>query len=268
MNKYLKELIDVSLLDKEIDLMEPKFKQIKKELNLKLYQKEAKKLEIVNLEEQKETYELQIQKSNESLEIQNTRLEELGKKMSEVKTEKELKALNIEEELAREQITYQNSELNRLDALKDNVDEKINVIQEEITKIDTEIVEIEKTISVQLAEIHKEQEAISKKKAIIVEKMDQKIVLFYEKIRKWAKNTSVVPVYKQACGGCFIRISDRVYSEILKGDDIITCPHCGRILYIQEDLNAQDGKICASWLLFFTYSYLYFCMSFSCPIVC
>lgn len=235
MNKYLKELIDVSLLDKEIDLMEPKIEQIKKELNLKLYQKETKRLEIVSLEEQKEAYTLQIQKSNESLETQSARLEEINKKMSEVKTEKELKALNIEEELAREQITYQNSELNRLDALKDSVDEKIKAIQEEIEKIDVEITEIEKTVSVQLEEIRKEQEVISKKKAVIVEKMDQKIVLFYEKIRKWAKNTSVVPVYKQACGGCFIKINDRVYSEVLKGDDIITCPHCGRILYIQED---------------------------------
>lgn len=235
MNKYLKELIDISLLDKEIDLMEPKIEQIKRELNLKLYHKETKNLDITNLQEQKEALRLQMQKSNESLHTQGARLEEISKKMSEVKTEKELKALNIEEELAREQITYQNSEINRLEAQIASVDEKIQAIQEEIVKIDADIVEIEKDVASALEEIRKEQEVISKKKAVIVEKMDQKIVLFYEKIRKWAKNTSVVPVYKQACGGCFIRISDRVYSEVLKGDDIITCPHCGRILYIQED---------------------------------
>lgn len=235
MNKYLKELIDVSLLDKEIDLMEPKIEQIKRELNLKLYHKETKNLDIANLQEQKEALRLQMQKSNESLHTQGARLEEISKKMSEVKTEKELKALNIEEELAREQITYQNSEINRLEAQIASVDEKIQAIQEEIVKIDADIVEIEKDVASALEEIRKEQEVISKKKAVIVEKMDQKIVLFYEKIRKWAKNTSVVPVYKQACSGCFIRISDRVYSEVLKGDDIITCPHCGRILYIQED---------------------------------
>ena len=235
MNKYLKELIDVSLLDKEIDLMEPKIEQIKRELNLKLYHKETKNLDIANLQEQKEALRLQMQKSNESLHTQGARLEEISKKMSEVKTEKELKALNIEEELAREQITYQNSEINRLEAQIASVDEKIQAIQEEIVKIDADIVEIEKDVASALEEIRKEQEVISKKKAVIVEKMDQKIVLFYEKIRKWAKNTSVVPVYKQACGGCFIRISGRVYSGVLKGDDIITCPHCGRILYIQED---------------------------------
>lgn len=235
MNKYLKELIDVSLLDREIDLMEPKIKQIKKGLNSKLYQQEVKEQEIVNLQEQKESHKLQLAKCNETIANLGARLDEISKKMGEIKTEKELKALNIEEELAREQITYQNSEINRLEALVTAVDEKIAQIQASIQSIQEEIVEIEKEVSVELEEIKKEQEVISKKKGLLVDKMDQKIVVFYEKIRKWAKNTSVVPVYKQACGGCFIKISDRVYSEVLKGDDIITCPHCGRILYIQED---------------------------------
>lgn len=235
MNKYLKELIDVSLLDREIDLMEPKIKQIKKGLNSKLYQQEVKEQEILALQEQKESHKLQLAKCNETIANLGARLDEISKKMGEIKTEKELKALNIEEELAREQITYQNSEINRLEALVTAVDEKIAQAQSAIESIQAEIVEIEKEVAVELDEIKKEQEVISKKKGLLVDKMDQKIVVFYEKIRKWAKNTSVVPVYKQACGGCFIKINDRVYSEVLKGDDIITCPHCGRILYIQED---------------------------------
>lgn len=235
MNKYLKELIDVSLLDREIDLMEPKIKQIKKGLNSKLYQQEVKEQEILALQEQKESHKLQLAKCNETIANLGARLDEISKKMGEIKTEKELKALNIEEELAREQITYQNSEINRLEALVTAVDEKIAQTQSAIESIQAEIVEIEKEVAVELDEIKKEQEVISKKKGLLVDKMDQKIVVFYEKIRKWAKNTSVVPVYKQACGGCFIKINDRVYSEVLKGDDIITCPHCGRILYIQED---------------------------------
>lgn len=235
MNKYLKELIDVSLLDREIDLMEPKIKQIKKGLNAKLYQQEVKEQEILALQEQKESHKLQLAKCNETIANLGARLDEISKKMGEIKTEKELKALNIEEELAREQITYQNSEINRLEALVTAVDEKIAQTQSAIADIQAQIVEIEKEVAVELDEIKKEQEVISKKKGLLVDKMDQKIVVFYEKIRKWAKNTSVVPVYKQACGGCFIKINDRVYSEVLKGDDIITCPHCGRILYIQED---------------------------------
>ena len=65
--------------------------------------------------------------------------------------------------------------------------------------------------------------------------MSQKILTFYQKIRKWAENTTVVPVRKQACYGCFMRVNDKTYASVIKQDDIITCPHCGRILYKELD---------------------------------
>ncbi|NLC28118.1 MAG: hypothetical protein GX780_05020, partial [Campylobacteraceae bacterium] len=73
------------------------------------------------------------------------------------------------------------------------------------------------------------------KKEALVETMSQKIITFYEKIRKWAKNTVVVPVKKQACYGCFMRINDKTYAAVIRNEDIITCPHCGRILFKEVD---------------------------------
>ena len=61
--------------------------------------------------------------------------------------------------------------------------------------------------------------------------MNQKSLIFYQKIRRWAKNTTVVKVEDQACMGCHMLIRDKVYADVLKAEDIVTCPHCGRILY-------------------------------------
>lgn len=235
MNKHLKELIDVAQLDKEIDLMEPKITQIRQGLISKENQKDKKEQEILELQDQeKETLTL-ISKSNTTIQSLGEKLEEISKKMSEVKTEKELKALNIEEELSKEQLTFQNSEITRLEDTLKVIQEKILALNNEVEELNTQIDTIEQEVSSEVNEIKKAQEEIEKKKSVMVAKMDQKIVSFYEKIRKWAKNTSVVPVYKQACGGCFIKISDRVYSDILKGENITTCPHCGRILFNKED---------------------------------
>lgn len=95
--------------------------------------------------------------------------------------------------------------------------------------------EIAQKVEIEVQKVKEEQKKIFTQKEELVSKMDQKIISFYEKIRKWAKNTSVVPVTRQACGGCFIRINDKIYSDIIRSDDIITCPHCGRILYFQEE---------------------------------
>ena len=32
---------------------------------------------------------------------------------------------------------------------------------------------------------------------------------FYEKIKRWAKDSAVVPVKKQACYGCYMKINDK-----------------------------------------------------------
>ncbi|WP_034583725.1 zinc ribbon domain-containing protein [Helicobacter pametensis] len=234
MNKNLQELIEVSLLDKEIDLMEPKIAQIRKNLTAKETEKEKKEILIADLNEEKNEYAILLTKCEETLAGASSKLEEITKKMTDVKTDKELKALNIEEEIAKEQITFQNSEIQRIEKLIQATEEKIQTSHQELAELDTQIQEIEGAISSEIDEIKKEQAEISKKKSTLVEKMDQKVVVFYEKVRKWAKSTSVVPVYKQACGGCFIRLNDRAYSELLKGDSVSTCPHCGRILFVEE----------------------------------
>ena len=72
----------------------------------------------------------------------------------------------------------------------------------------------------------------------LLDQFDKKILTFYEKIKRWAKDTAVVPVKQQACYGCFIKINDKTYAEVLKGEEIVNCLHCGRILYKGEEETA------------------------------
>lgn len=83
--------------------------------------------------------------------------------------------------------------------------------------------------------LEKDRMSVYDKKTKLVGEMNQKVLSFYEKIRKWAKNTAVVPVKKQACYGCFMKIYDKTYLSVVKDEEIVTCPHCGRILYKEQE---------------------------------
>jgi len=74
-----------------------------------------------------------------------------------------------------------------------------------------------------------------------IRSMDKKILAFYEKIRHWAGNTAVVKVEKQACYGCYMKINDKAYSDLIKGEDIVTCPHCGRVLHIEANSETAEA---------------------------
>jgi uncharacterized protein len=66
--------------------------------------------------------------------------------------------------------------------------------------------------------------------------VDPRLLTSYEKIRKNYRNgLAVVPVERDACGGCFYSIPPQKQSEIKQRKKVMVCENCGRIL-VDSDL--------------------------------
>ncbi|TXE83506.1 hypothetical protein FPD46_02385 [Campylobacter peloridis] len=237
MNKYLDQLIKLSQIDKELDSFSVKVEDATK--NLK-----EKRILLDKIEEEIATFNKDI-KDIETQKIQNNnhiaefgeKIKELAKKSAAIKTEKEANALKIEEDIAKEQLDAANEEIERLDKILDNKEKLKQDLEVKRSELENEVDEVDKQTKEVLVDIEKERLAIYDKKVKLIGEINQKVLTFYEKIRKWAKNTAVVPVKKHACYGCFMRIYDKTYLAVLKGEEIVTCPHCGRILYKEKEEN-------------------------------
>lgn len=241
MNKHLQSLIQIANLDKQIDDLEPKITQARKELDSKIAQKTSTLLTIETLQDQSKNLQHEINENNRIIHETSTRLEDIAKKQQEIRSEKELRALNVEEDIAKENLTLANEQIQKLQTIQKAKNNEITQLQESISELDSQISELEQSTQGAVEVIKKEQQEIFKQKQEIISKSDIKTITFYEKIRRWAKNTSVVPVFKQACGGCFIRLNDRIYAEVLSDENsIVTCPHCGRILYPSDKQTYQE----------------------------
>ncbi|EPF0501927.1 zinc ribbon domain-containing protein [Campylobacter coli] len=238
MNKYLEQLVLLSKIDQEIDSFEPKMESISKTLKDAENKITKFNVELNNLENEIQDVENQKVQNNAHISEFSAKIKELSKKSGAVKTEKEANALKIEEDIAKEQLDAANDEIVRLDKILENKELFKKELLEERAKEEQNLDEIRVSISSQMDGLEKERMNVYTKKTKLVAEMNQKVLSFYEKIRKWAKNTAVVPVKKQACYGCFMKIYDKTYLSVIKGEEIITCPHCGRILYKeQEDQN-------------------------------
>lgn len=242
MNKHLQSLKEITKLDKQIDDLEPKIVEIRKGLDSKILQKNKMTKNIEILQEVIDNRGLEIGECERSIAQNSTRLEEISKKMGEITTDKQLRALSVEEDIAKENLSVANEQIRKLQAEQNAKKEEIKTLQSQIDTLGVEIKEIEVDVQAQVAVVKKQQQDIFDERQKIVAKSDTKTITFYEKIRRWAKNTSVVPVFKQACGGCFVRINDKTYAEVLNASDITICPHCGRILYPSDK---QTYKECA-----------------------
>lgn len=234
MNKYLKQLIELNQYDKKLEELVPLEKNIKAPLTklenqVKTLQTKLEKLEdeIKNLILKKSKNELLISELKE-------KLDQIEQKTAKVKTAKEAKALALEEELAKEQITSANEEIEKFEnSVEIKKEEKENILKE-IKDLEAEMVIIQSEIQSKLDTLEKQKQAIYENRDTLIKEMDSNIYKFYEKIKKWAGNTAVSPVRKQACMGCFMKINDKTYADVIKAEEIVTCPHCGRVLYIEE----------------------------------
>ncbi|WP_458699768.1 zinc ribbon domain-containing protein [Sulfurospirillum sp. 1307] len=231
MNKHLEQLIELSKIDKQIDEFGPRIKEIESKLRVALAKEEEILKKIEGFEEEIKDSKLKRSKNELHLAELADKLKELSKKSAIVKTDKEIKALQLEEEISKEQCEFANEEIERLDNIIESKQADIEEAKSMLEEVQKESTEIKASIEKEMTDIEKEREEVYSSKEKLVSKMSQKILTFYEKIRKWAGNTTVVPVRKQACYGCFMRINDKTYSSVIRADDIITCPHCGRILY-------------------------------------
>jgi len=235
MNKHLEQLINLSIVDKEIAEYEPRIAQAKAEYTkLVARQEEANKAMEV-LQEEIKAEQLKKQKNDLHLAELSDKLEKNSKKSAEVKTEREAKSIQLENEIAKEQIDFANEEIERLDKIIENKNEQIAELNDTVTSVNEELSTVQGNVDEQVAAIEKERQAVFDKKTVLVGEVNQKALAFYEKIRRWAGNTSVVKVKRQACHGCYLKISDKVFFEVARGEEIITCPHCGRILYYEPE---------------------------------
>ncbi|MCX6073587.1 MAG: zinc ribbon domain-containing protein [Campylobacterales bacterium] len=233
MNKHLKQLIDLSLIDKEIDAFEPQIDEANLQYDALLAAKNSIVSEISTLSGEIKDEQVKKQKNELHLAELSDKLESNTKKSGEIKTEREMKSLQLEEEIAKEQVNFANEEIARLEKLIEHKKAKTSDLEDKAAEIEGKLVGVKADVDVKLAKIDEDRKVIFGKKEILVGEMNQKGLSFYQKIRRWAKNTTAVPVRNQACMGCYMAISDKVYSDIIKGEEIVTCPHCGRLLYLE-----------------------------------
>jgi len=233
LNKHLEELIDLSKLDKSIDDFTPLIETAQR----KVARRAEKRDDILkNIEELNET----IEKANsavisyeEQIKALNEQLIAGDAKSDLVKTEKEMKALSMESELAKEKLTHANAEIERQQIIVEAKAEEITVAQTELESATEEFDKISTEVNAKLASIEGDKAKLFGERETKTMAIDMKILSFYEKIRIWARNTAVVPIKKQACYGCYMKLNESTYASIIKSEEIITCPHCGRIMYLE-----------------------------------
>lgn len=235
MNQHLKQLIDLSKVDKEIDAFEPQIEEANYNYEAALAKTKSIESDIENLSNEIKDEEVKKQKNNLHLAELSKKLEDNSKKSSEVKTEREMKSLQLEEEIAKEQVAFANEEIERLERIIESKKTQVEAAKLSLVNLQSNLESVKAEVDAKLEIINKDRQEVFVAKEKLLGTINQKGLAFYQKIRRWAKNSTVVPVEDQACMGCHMLLSDKIYADVIRADEIITCPHCGRIIHVEAN---------------------------------
>lgn len=165
------------------------------------------------------------------------------KQSSNVKNNREFEAINKEVEM--QQLEVKLAEKHIKDATEEIAEKAVllekakkNITAKE-TVLSTKKGELEKIIAAN----EKEEKHFNKLATEAKTHVDDRLLASYEKIRKSYRNgLSVVPVERDACGGCFNAIPPQKQSEIKQHKKVMICENCGRILVDEELHNGVEVK--------------------------
>jgi predicted nucleic acid-binding Zn-ribbon protein len=89
-----------------------------------------------------------------------------------------------------------------------------------------------------ISDTQKEEEGLYNKLEKVQGIIEERLLTAYKRIRSNARNgLAVVPVQRDACGGCFNQIPPQRQLDIKSRKKIIVCEYCGRILVDDEIIN-------------------------------
>lgn len=237
MKEQIKLLIDLQKIDSEILSTRLKIDTIPEKIN-------SLNDSLKNIEKSYDTLKqshslLEMKKKEKELEIEEIKekKKKLIQRSSEIKSNKEYQAHL--KEIEKTDNVLKDAEEDLLEIL-----ESIEKSSKELEKEKMRLAEDKQKIDIQKKELEKEAlnyEAeitrLKEERKKIADKLEKRIYEEYMNLLKIGKGLAVAEAKDEICQGCNMHIPPQLFVEIKKGEKIIDCPQCKRILYYLKQIS-------------------------------
>jgi predicted nucleic acid-binding Zn-ribbon protein len=173
------------------------------------------------------------------LEEGGQKVEKLKSRTPDIKTNKEYTALLKEIETVE-----QENKAIEDDILK--LMEKIEAAAGEIKNAESRSAEDSASIAAErkqleenMAKLEAELATIERERDELAARIAVPLLAKYQKRYGSLAGRVVVEARNESCSGCFMSIPPQLFVNVKKNTEIITCPHCSRILYYKEALTPK-----------------------------
>jgi len=239
LNEEIKQLTELQVIDLEIAKFDAEISAEQAALAKREKAFNERQSSIEELQEKIEAAEAQRRAIEAELADDLNRIKERQAKMMQVQTNREYQSLLKEIEDGKKSIKDKEEEIVRImEASEANA--KIMAEQESL------IEDEKKALAAESTKVQKHAQEVEGKKAKIVVKREAmakdiktSALRKYDMLRTRRNGKAVVGVANGVCQGCFMSIPPQHFNDIMKGDRILNCPTCQRILFHQPESDEE-----------------------------
>jgi len=184
----------------------------------------------------------QRRSSERELSTQEEQLQKIRNRLSELKTNKEYQAHLFEIELARKK--KDSIEENVLDMME-RVEQNEQAVKEleEQAKEAQNVFDAEKSrLENYFANLANELADLERQQATLAELVDKPLLTRYNRLKIMRKGFAVAQLREGACGGCQLQLPPQLVAEVKRGDELMDCSYCHRILYMARHLEEETTQ--------------------------
>ncbi len=147
-----------------------------------------------------------------------------------IKNNKEYKALNSEINHLKEKNSKIDDEILEQMEVETKLKEELKEAEEEVKKAKAELVKNEDRLKKRINELDSEIEERKNERGELAKGLPRTLVRRYVSLIKAKDRKAVVFMENNACGGCGFKIRPQLIIEIERGNKIVSCESCGRIV--------------------------------------
>ena len=217
---------DLSSAPSELDSLEQRFAAIETQRNYILDK-------LSHLQDQQKRLSLEIDDDSARIKKSKNKLMAVGNQreyhamMREMDSMEKVNRSREEEKMTLlEELQYQNDALAEIDltytAIKAELEVKRDGLEEKLQKGNTAL------------------EGLNEKRNAASKNIPQPVFMRYEFIRRRLEHPVIVAVKEGICSGCHIAVPPQSFIELQRGQQILSCPNCQRLIFWCEHFSMEE----------------------------
>lgn len=181
-----------------------------------------------------------------AIQTQEQKISKLKDQMLEAKTNEQYRAFQNEIEFCQKEIRKSEDRILELMSESEPLDKNVKVAEAALKAEKAEVDKEKQQARERTAVDEKAAAELQKERAAIVAQVTPPMVLRYEKARKARRGIGIAEVAEGRCTACNMMVRPQFFQELKKGDQVMSCESCQRILYYNPPISVEDEAASAT----------------------